>query len=96
MLLHHVCGVMFNLFDVCCVDQVGGSVELRILRGGQEQLVEIALGVPSSLVPYHLSGSKPQYLVVSGLVLTVLSIPYMEGAFGRSWTKRAPVSGTWG
>lgn len=71
--------------------QVGGEVVLHVLRGGQELALPAPLGVPHTLVPFHLAGRPPQYLVVSGLVLTTLSVPYLEGAFGRQWSKRAPV-----
>ncbi|GIL89429.1 hypothetical protein Vretimale_18914 [Volvox reticuliferus] len=71
--------------------QVGDQVDLTLIRAGQLLRAPVVLGVPHRLLPLHLGGRPPQYLVVSGLVLTVLSAPFMEGAFGRSWAVRAPV-----
>jgi len=58
----------------------GDVVEARVLRGG-DKLVEvpIPLKVARRLVPYHWArNSPPPYLVVSGLVFTALSVPYLE------------------
>ena len=66
-------------------------VELTLIRNGQLYTAPLKLDVPHRLLPLHLNGMPPQYLVVSGLVLTVLSGPFLEGAFGRGWAVRAPV-----
>lgn len=71
--------------------KVGESLEMHILRQRVEVRERITLGVPHSVVPMHLAGAPPQYCVVSGLVLTALSVPYMEGAFGRRWSRNTPV-----
>ncbi|GLI69644.1 hypothetical protein VaNZ11_014314 [Volvox africanus] len=71
--------------------QVGDQVDLTFIRAGQLFKAPVVLGVPHRLLPLHLGGRPPQYLVVSGLVLTVLSAPFLEGAFGRSWAVRTPV-----
>ncbi|KAG2436883.1 hypothetical protein HXX76_006402 [Chlamydomonas incerta] len=71
--------------------QVGDTLELTLLRRGAPLTLPLQLGVPARLLPLHLAGAPPQWLVVSGLVLTVLSGPFLEGAFGRGWAVRAPV-----
>eukprot|EP00198_Chlamydomonas_reinhardtii_P003862 XP_001693198.1 DegP-type protease-like protein [Chlamydomonas reinhardtii] len=71
--------------------QVGDTLDLTLLRRGAALTLPITLGVPGRLLPLHLAGAPPQWLVVSGLVLTVLSGPFLEGAFGRGWAVRAPV-----
>ncbi|KAG2494831.1 hypothetical protein HYH03_007072 [Edaphochlamys debaryana] len=71
--------------------QVGDSVELTLLRQGEPRTVRLELGVPGRLLPVHLGGRPPSYLVLSGLVLTGLSGPFLEGAFGRAWPVRSPV-----
>ncbi len=48
--------------------------------------------MPHRLIPSHLSGRPPSYLVVGGLVLTVLTVPFLEQTFGRggAWARAAP------
>ncbi|EFJ48621.1 trypsin family [Volvox carteri f. nagariensis] len=55
---------------------------------GNDGTVEFRNGADSIHISYHVSQFR--YAVVSGLVLTVLSAPFLEGAFGRSWAVRAP------
>ncbi len=47
--------------------------------------------MPHRLLPTHLAGRPPSYLVLGGLVLTVLSVPYLEQTFGPHWPREAPV-----
>ncbi|KXZ43010.1 hypothetical protein GPECTOR_107g155 [Gonium pectorale] len=70
--------------------QVGDTLELTLLRGGQPRTVPLRLSVPPRLLPLHLAGRPPSFAVLSGLLLTPLSAPFLEGAFGRGWAVRAP------
>ena len=72
--------------------QVGDTLQVTLARDGQPRTVAVPLGIPHRLMPPHLAGAPPQYMVLGGLVLTVLSVPFMEGAFGRrGWHSGAPV-----
>lgn len=49
------------------------------------------LSNPPRLVPCHIEGQQPQYLIVSGLVFTVCCEPYLESEYGAEYGSDAPV-----
>ncbi|KAF3629976.1 putative protease Do-like 2, chloroplastic-like isoform X2 [Capsicum annuum] len=56
----------------------GDSVEVGIIRAGEFMKVQAVLKPRVHLVPYHIEGGQPSYLVVAGLVFTPLSIPLIH------------------
>ena len=58
--------------------QVGATIDATVLREGQELKLKLKLGVPPRLVPTHVAGQPPSYLVIAGLVLTPLTVPFLE------------------
>jgi S1-C subfamily serine protease len=73
---------------------VGDTVTLSILRDGKPMEIKAALGrepEESKLVPNHLFGKAPNFLVKGGLVFQELSRPLLEG-FGEDWQTRAPLN----
>lgn len=44
----------------------GEKASLQVLRAGKEKEVEVELARPQALVPLHLDGGNPSYLVVAG------------------------------
>ncbi|KAI7836909.1 hypothetical protein COHA_009241 [Chlorella ohadii] len=61
---------------------IGDRMRLKVLRGGQEQELEITLSAYQYLVPPHLRESKPSYFLVGGLVFTSCSDPYLVQRYG--------------
>ncbi|KZV41908.1 protease Do-like 2, chloroplastic [Dorcoceras hygrometricum] len=53
----------------------GDVSELGIIRGGNSMKVQVVLNPRVHLVPYHIDGGQPSYLIVAGLVFTPLSEP---------------------
>ena len=53
-------------------------VNLKVLRGGEEKMLEVPVGIYPALVPSHWNSQAPPYLIVAGLVFTVLSVPYLQ------------------
>ena len=49
------------------------------------------LSPPDSLVPTHLDGRDPSYLVVAGLVFTCCSEPYLASEYGGDYISDSPV-----
>ncbi|KAL3849805.1 hypothetical protein ACJIZ3_011687 [Penstemon smallii] len=56
----------------------GDVAELGIIRGGQLMKVQVILNTRVHLVPYHIEGGQPSYLIVAGLVFTPLSEPLID------------------
>ncbi|KAL1550224.1 Protease Do-like 2, chloroplastic [Salvia divinorum] len=56
----------------------GDEAELGIIRGGQSMKVQVVLIPRVHLVPYHIEGDQPSYLIIAGLVFTSLSEPLIE------------------
>ncbi|KAJ0980706.1 hypothetical protein J5N97_008961 [Dioscorea zingiberensis] len=56
----------------------GDVVELGIIRAGTYMKVQAALHPRVHLVPYHIEGGQPSYLIIAGLVFTPLSEPLIE------------------
>lgn len=61
------------------------TVKVDLWRNGGPARVEVPLTISRDLVPSHWDNQAPPYLIVGGLVFSVLSIPYLEasGAWGE-------------
>ncbi|KAI7842528.1 hypothetical protein COHA_003882 [Chlorella ohadii] len=69
----------------------GEVATLDVLRDGQPMRLEIKLMRPNALVPHHLNGREPSYLVVAGIVFTVVTEPYLESEYGQEYGREAPI-----
>ncbi|KAK8654302.1 hypothetical protein V6N13_128273 [Hibiscus sabdariffa] len=56
----------------------GDVAELGIIRAGKFIKVPVELNPRVHLVPYHIDGDQPSYLIIAGLVFTPLSEPLIE------------------
>ncbi|KAJ4727591.1 Protease Do-like [Melia azedarach] len=56
----------------------GDISELGIIRAGAFMKVKVVLNPRVHLVPYHIDGGQPSYLIIAGLVFTPLSEPLIE------------------
>jgi hypothetical protein len=70
---------------------VGDSVVVKVLRDGSDQDLKLTLLSPHSLIPPHLADRDPSYYIISGLVFTVVTEPYLKSEFGADFTETAPV-----
>jgi hypothetical protein len=71
----------------------GDSVALALLREGKPLEVKVTLTRDDDskrLVPAHLFGVAPNFLVKGGLVFQELNRPLLE-SFGEDWQSRAPL-----
>lgn len=72
----------------------GDSIKISILREGEPMELTATLEKEHELVSSHLHDmemSTPSYIVIAGLVYTVLTVPYMRSEFGEEWEAEAPV-----
>ena len=46
---------------------VGERASVEVLRGGAPLQLDISLAAPQPLVPLHLAGADPSFLVVAGV-----------------------------
>ncbi|XP_030945411.1 protease Do-like 2, chloroplastic isoform X2 [Quercus lobata] len=51
---------------------------LDIIRAGNFMKVQVALNPRVHLVPYHIDGDQPSYLIIAGFVFTPLSEPLID------------------
>ncbi|KAJ7977492.1 Protease Do-like [Quillaja saponaria] len=56
----------------------GDTAELGIIRAGEFMKLEVVLNPRVHLVPYHIDGGQPSYLITAGLVFTPLSEPLID------------------
>ncbi|XP_057964400.1 protease Do-like 2, chloroplastic [Malania oleifera] len=74
----------------------GDVAELGIIRGGAFMKVQAVLNPRVHLVPYHIEGGQPSYLIIAGLVFTPLSEPLIgeecEDAMGLKLLAKARYS----
>ncbi|KAI4301339.1 hypothetical protein L6164_034627 [Bauhinia variegata] len=56
----------------------GDHAELGIIRAGKLMKAKVVLNPRVHLVPYHIDGGQPSYLIFAGLVFTPLSEPLIE------------------
>ncbi|KAI8465037.1 MAG: trypsin-like cysteine/serine peptidase domain-containing protein [Monoraphidium minutum] len=67
------------------------TATLRVLQGGKERTVTVALQAPVRLIPFHIKGRPPSYFIVAGLVFTAVSVPYLKSEYGKEFDYEAPV-----
>ena len=55
----------------------GDEITWQVLRGGAPMTLDIGLAAPQPLVPLHLAGADPSFLIVAGrlYVFRVLLLP---------------------
>ena len=71
---------------------VGDVVPFKLWRDGKEIEVKVTMDhreATDYLVPPYVVDQQPRYLIVGGLVLQELNLPYLQ-AFGGTWTTSAP------
>ncbi|KAG2697270.1 hypothetical protein I3760_07G098700 [Carya illinoinensis] len=56
----------------------GDVAELGIIRAGKSMKVQAVLNPRVHLVPYHIDGDQPSYIIIAGLVFTPLSEPLID------------------
>uniref|UniRef100_J3M3Y7 PDZ domain-containing protein n=1 Tax=Oryza brachyantha TaxID=4533 RepID=J3M3Y7_ORYBR len=56
----------------------GDVAQLGIIRAGNIMKVQTVLQPRKHLVPFHVEGGQPSYLIVAGLVFTPLTEPFIE------------------
>ncbi|XP_021906715.1 LOW QUALITY PROTEIN: protease Do-like 2, chloroplastic [Carica papaya] len=56
----------------------GDMAELGIIRAGAFMTLQVVLNPRIHLVPYHIDGGQPSYLIIAGLVFTPLSEPLID------------------
>ncbi|KFK37547.1 hypothetical protein AALP_AA4G271000 [Arabis alpina] len=56
----------------------GDVAELGIIRAGEHKKIQVVLRPRVHLVPYHIDGGQPSYIIIAGLVFTPLSEPLIE------------------
>lgn len=71
---------------------VGDEVEFVIWRDGQKQELRVKMDhrpAQEWLVPPYVLDQQPRYLMVGGILLQELSLPFLQ-SFGAVWTTAAP------
>ncbi|KAL4395361.1 protease Do-like 2, chloroplastic isoform X1 [Arachis hypogaea] len=63
----------------------GDTAELGIIRAGEFMKTKIILNPRVHLVPFHIDGGQPSYLIIAGLVFTPLSEPLIEEECEDNW-----------
>ncbi|CAN6561396.1 unnamed protein product [Malus baccata var. baccata] len=56
----------------------GDVADIGIIRAGEHMKVKAVLHPRVHLVPFHIDGGQPSYLIIAGLVFTPLSEPLIE------------------
>ncbi|KAF5462551.1 hypothetical protein F2P56_018549 [Juglans regia] len=56
----------------------GDVAELGIIRAGKLMGVNVVLNPRVHLVPYHVDGDQPSYIIIAGFVFTTLSEPLID------------------
>ena len=71
--------------------KVGEKITLTLLRNGELIQKEVTLTrPPESIIPSHVNGKAPRYLVKGGFIFQELTFPYFR-IFGDDWKNRAPI-----
>ncbi|KAK9842029.1 hypothetical protein WJX81_004728 [Elliptochloris bilobata] len=69
----------------------GDQVRLDVLRVGQTVELSVRLASPDALVPLHLGGLGPSFLITAGIVFTVCCEPYLQSEYGADYVSESPV-----
>ena len=71
--------------------KVGETVSLSLLRDGKVINQEVTLTrQPEGIIPSHMYGKAPRYLIKGGFIFQELTNSYLE-VFGDDWETRAPI-----
>ena len=71
--------------------KVGEQLNIELIRDGELMTKEITLSrQPEGLIPSHIYGKAPRYLIKGGFVFQELSKAYLQG-YGDKWQTRAPI-----
>ena len=69
----------------------GEKVTLSLLRNGEVISQEVTLSrQPEGIIPSHMYGKAPRYLVKGGFIFQELTNTYLQ-VFGEEWETRAPL-----
>lgn len=55
----------------------GDTARVGVLRDGKELELDVQVMQPNPLVPHHLNGKAPSFLIVGGLIFTILTGNYL-------------------
>lgn len=70
----------------------GETARVRILRNKQKPVVvRPKLLPPRRLVPIHIKGESPSYLIIAGLFFTPVSRQFLKSEYGKDYNYEAPV-----
>lgn len=67
------------------------KADLRLLRDGKEQTVQVQLVQPKRLIPHHIHGRPPPYYIIAGFVFTQVTVPYLRSEYGKEFDFDSPV-----
>lgn len=70
---------------------IGDTATATVLRGGEKLDVSLTLGGVTRVVPLGMDVDNPPYLVVGGLVFTVVTVLYLRSEFGEDFERNSPV-----
>ncbi len=69
----------------------GEKVTLSLLRNGESISKEVTLSrQPEGIIPSHMYGKSPRYLIKGGFIFQELTKSYLQ-VFGKDWETRAPL-----
>lgn len=71
--------------------KTGETITLTLLRNGKKLTKEVTLTrQPEGIIPSHMYGKAPRYLIKGGFIFQELTKSYLQ-AFGKEWKTRAPI-----
>ncbi|MGJ8657286.1 MAG: PDZ domain-containing protein [Akkermansiaceae bacterium] len=71
--------------------KTGEKITLSLLRDGSPITKEVTLTRrPEGIIPSHMYGKAPRYLIKGGFIFQELTSSYLQ-AFGEKWETRAPI-----
>ncbi|XP_010554015.1 PREDICTED: protease Do-like 9 [Tarenaya hassleriana] len=68
----------------------GDFAIVKVLRNKQILEFKIRLAAHKRLIPAHVNG-KPPYYIIAGFVFTTVSVPYLRSEYGKEYEFDAPV-----
>ena len=72
--------------------KIHDSIKITLLRDGKTIELNAKLERPvEGIIPSHMYGRAPRYLIKGGIIFTELSLPYLQ-LYGESWESRAPIT----
>ena len=70
---------------------VGERATITYAQNGKTRVATLQLSSTPRLVPVHINGMPPTYLIVAGLVFTVVCVPFLKSEYGKEYDYDAPV-----